>query len=204
MMIFSSAVLCLLSVAALMYLPLLKTPLLGPVFRKRIEKVSTYLILLLTGAYGCIGLADLLGTPLLIPASVYHYQYAERIFEQLLDRPFFPLQSIVAFFAGYLIVRRVGKKIAIWVWAPPFLWAVLVVGFSTSASLVESYWQSVWRTYFNWSCDCSVTLRQWEVMAPVYSATSFSPGALVSRYHCRGRLHPNTPGGNTNTPLASV
>jgi len=76
------------------------------VSRDWVDSVAKYVIATFLGTYGSIVVAALLVLPLLLYGRLAHSQIAEEIFSAAVDRPYFPLQSIVAFAAGFTLAIR--------------------------------------------------------------------------------------------------
>ena len=103
---------------------------------------------------------------------------AEEVPSAAVDRPYFPLQSAVAFVVGFVVAIRLRQGKPLWVWVWPVAQVVISIALHKPRSVVESFTTSVWQTYFNWGCGCSATLLQWQVMSALYPAIAFTLGAL--------------------------
>jgi hypothetical protein len=131
-----------------------------------------------------LALAALLGLPLLAYGRYAHSETATRVFSMLLDRPFFPLQTIVAAFVGFTVGTRWHSRSLAWVWVPATINAASGFLFRNNGSAMLSFWEKLRENYFNWGCGCSASLLQWTFLAPMLAAVAASLAAsLAMRYY---------------------
>lgn len=155
--------------------------------RDRADAVAKYVIATFLGTYGSVAAAALLVSPILVYGRLAHNQTTEEIFSVAVDRPYFPLQSIVAFAIGFALAVWLRRGKPTWVWIWPVAQVVISFALLKPESVMQSLATNVWRRYFNWDCACSATLLQWQVMAAVYTAIAFTLGALT-RYGLTERV----------------
>jgi len=153
----------------------------GPAARKgdRAGSIAKYVIAAFLGTYGSLASATLLVSPILLYGRLAHSQTAEAVFSAAVDRPYFPLQSVVAFAVGFAVAvwLRQGKPTWVWVW--PVAQVAISIALHKPRSVLQGFTANVWQTYFNWDCGCSATLLQWHVTSVLYPAIAFTVGALV-------------------------
>jgi hypothetical protein len=147
--------------------------------RDRADSIAKYVIATFLGTYGSVAAATLLVLPILLYGRLAHSQTAEEIFSAAVDRPYFPLQSVVAFAVGFAVAVRLRLGKPMWVWVWPVAQVVISIALHKPRSVLQGFTANVWQTYFNWDCGCSATLLQWHVMSAVYAAIAFTLGALV-------------------------
>jgi hypothetical protein len=145
----------------------------------RVVSIATYFVASFLGTYGSVALATLLVLPILLYARLAHSATAMDILSAAVDRPYFPLQSAVAFAVGFALAVRLRQGKPMWVWVWPVAQVVISVALHNPHSVVQSFTTSVWRNYFNWDCGCSATLLQWQVMSAFYTAIAFMLGVLA-------------------------
>lgn len=150
------------------------------------DVVAKYVIATFLGTYASVGTAGLLVLPMLLFGRLAHSQTAEQIFSAAVDRPYFPLQSVVAFVVGFAVAVRLRQGGPLWVWVWPVTQVAISVALHRPGSVMQSVTTGVWRTYFNWDCRCSATLLQWTVMSALYTSIAFALGVLA-RYAVSGR-----------------
>lgn len=140
--------------------------------------VAKYLVATFIGTYGSLAVAAVIASPLLLYSRVAHTHSAADLFSVLLDRPYFPLQTAVAFILGYFLSEwlKQGRPAYVWVW-PIAQVGLAVLLFRPSA--LQSFGDGVWHTYFDWGCGCSITLLQWKIMSPLYPSLAFSAAAFL-------------------------
>ncbi len=175
----SVVVVTLLAVVAGLFLMLLRKSGLAAWKRNRAVSIAQYVIATFLGTYGSVAAAALLVLPVLLFARLAHSQTAVNILSAAVDRPYFPLQSVVALAVGFAVAVRFRQGKPMWIWVWPLVQVVLSIVLHKPPSVMQSFTASVWQTYFNWGCGCSATLLQWQVMSAVYTALAFSLGALV-------------------------
>ena len=170
-------------------------PLLSNRLRQGVA-ISKYLVAVMAATYLSGAGAALIATPLLGYARLKHTQAPIILFSDLLDRPFFPLQMGVGFFAGLVATKclKEGKPVFVWV-LPVAQFLVALVVISSRHSAFQQTWSFVWSSFFNWSCHCSATLLQWKVMFPLYTSIAFSLGAYLSGT-VTAKLSPSRAGGS--------
>ena len=142
------------------------------------DSIAKYVIATFLGTYGSVVGATLLVLPILLYGRLAHSQTAEEVVSAAVDRPYFLLQSVVAFAVGFAVAVRLRQGKPTWVWVWPVAHVVISIALDKQRSVLESFTGNVWQTYFNWDCGCSATLLQWHVMSAVYPATAFTLGAL--------------------------
>jgi hypothetical protein len=151
------------------------------------DVVAKYVIATFLGTYASVGGAGLLVLPVLLYGRLVHSQTAEEILSAAVDRPYFPLQSLVAFAVGFAVAVRLRHGKPLWVWVWPAVQVTISIALHRPGSVMQSFTTGVWQTYFNWDCGCSATLLQWSVMSALYASIAFALGALA-RYSVSGRL----------------
>src|SRR5205814_9439613 len=84
----------------------------------RAEAIAKYVIASFLGTYASVAGAALLILPVLLYAGLAHNLTAEGVLSAAVDRPYFPLQSAVAFAVGFAVAIRLrqGKPLWVWVW----------------------------------------------------------------------------------------
>jgi hypothetical protein len=142
--------------------------------------VSKYIVAVFVATFGCGGIAALIAASLLVYARLTHTDTAVRLFSVLVDRPYFPFQTVIALFGGFVAAGwlKEGKPAFVWV-LPMAQLSVALVVVSSRQSVFEGSGNFVWRTFFNWGCDCSASLLQWQVMFPVYTSIAFAIAASL-------------------------
>jgi hypothetical protein len=143
------------------------------------DSIAKYVIATFLGTYGSVATATILILPVLLYARLAHTQAAQEIFSAAVDRPYFPLQSVVAFAVGFGVSARLRQGKPMWVWVWPVAQMAISIASHHPRSVMQGFTTNVWQTYFNWNCGCSATVLQWQVMSAVYAAIAFSLGALV-------------------------
>jgi hypothetical protein len=140
---------------------------LGPAVQKgnRAGSIAKHVIATFLGTYGSLAAATLLALPILLYGRLTHSQTAEAVFSAAVDRPYFPLQSVVAFAVGFAVAvwLRQGKLMWVRVW--PVAQAAVSIVLQQPRSVLQGFAANTWQTYFNWDCGCSATLLQWHVTA---------------------------------------
>ena len=139
---------------------------------------SKYVVALFTAVYGSAAVAVVLSLPILLFSRLAHSHRAMDVWSALLDRPYFPLQLVVALALGWITYRWLKEG---WL---PFVWALPLIQFLVALVVyVQRYgpsdWDDVWVTFFNWQCGCSASLPQWSVMFPLYTSIAFALGAFI-------------------------
>ena len=142
--------------------------------------VAKYIVAVLVSTFGSGAIAALIALPLLIYARLTHNEAATNLFAALVDRPYFPLQIAVAFVAGLILTKwlKDGNPALAWV-LPVAQFSVVLAMASSRQSVLDSYRGFVWNTFFNWGCNCSASLLQWEAMFPLYTSIAFSVAAWI-------------------------
>ncbi len=142
--------------------------------------VAKYIVAVFVSTFGSGAIAVLIAAPLLIYTRLAHSEAATKLLSVLLDRPYFPFQAVVAFVVGLIFVKRLkgGKPALAWV-LPVAQFSVVLAVASSRHSVLDSYGEFVWNTFFNWGCNCSASLLQWEVMFPLYTSIAFSVAAWI-------------------------
>jgi hypothetical protein len=146
---------------------------------ERAVSIAKYVIATFLGTYGSVAAATILVLPILLYGRFAHSQAAEEILSAAVDRPYFPLQSVVAFAVGFGVAARLRQGKPMWVWIWPIAQVVISIALHRPRSVVQSFTASVWQTYFHWDCECSATLLQWQVMSAAYASIAFTLGALA-------------------------
>jgi|SRR5208282_4177604 len=146
---------------------------------ERVVSVAMYFVATFLGTYGSVALATILVLPILMYGRLAHSATAVHILSAAVDRPYFPLQSAVAFAVGFALALRLKQGKPMWVWVWPVAQVIISVALHNPHSVVQSFTTSVWRNYFNWNCGCSATLLQWQVMSAFYTAIAFTLGVLA-------------------------
>jgi hypothetical protein len=146
---------------------------------ERVVSVAMYFLATFLGTYGSVVLATILVLPILTYGRLAHSATALDILSAAVDRPYFPLQSAVAFAVGFALALRLKQGKPMWVWVWPVAQVIISVALHNPHSVVQSFTTSVWRNYFNWNCGCSATLLQWQVMSAFYTAIAFTLGVLA-------------------------
>jgi hypothetical protein len=141
--------------------------------------IAKYLIASFLGTYGSVAAATLLILPIFLYGRFAHSQTVEEILSAAVDRPYFPLQSVVAFAMGFALALRMRQGKPMWVWVWPVAQVVIPIALHKPRSVMQSFTAIVSQTYFNWDCACSATLLQWQVMSALYASISFTFGALA-------------------------
>jgi len=139
---------------------------------------AKYIIAIFIETYGSLALATVIASPLLLYSRVAHTNSGRVSFSVLVDRPYFPLQTAVAFVLGYFLKGMVQASRPAYVW----VWPVAQVGLAVllfRPFATQSFGSGVWQTYFDWDCGCSITLLQWKIMSPLYPSLAFSGAAFL-------------------------
>jgi hypothetical protein len=140
---------------------------------------AKYVIATFIATYGSLSLGAVITfLPLLLYQRMVHTQNGSELFSALLDRPYFPFQTAIAFVLGYVLSEwlKEGRPVYVWVW-PAIQATVAVLLFRPS--VMQTFTAGVWHTYFDWSCGCSVTLLQWTIMSPLYPSIAFSVATFL-------------------------
>ena len=145
----------------------------------RVVSVATYFVATFLGTYGSVAVAAILVLPILLYGRLAHSATVMDILSAAVDRPYFPLQSAVAFAVGFALAFRLRQGKPMWVWVWPVAQVIISVALHNPHSVVQSFTTAVWRNYFNWNCGCSATLLQWQVMSAFYTAIAFTLGVLA-------------------------
>lgn len=179
------AVLILFVVSAIFLLYVKNSGLgnVSPPLSKFAVPASMYMVATFIGTYGAMAIAVVVISPLLLYSLLAQGHPGELFLSSLLDRPYFPLQSAVAFVLGYFVSEWFKEGRPVYVWAWPVAQVGIAVALFHPPGVMQSYWAEVWRTYFNWECGCSISLPQWTVMSPLYPSLAFSASAFL-----RGRI----------------
>ena len=174
------SVLFVVSVVLLLYIKTVGSETVLPQLHKLGVPAAKYVAATFISTYGSLGIGAVIAVPLLLYQRLAHTQSGAALFSTLLDRPYFPLQMAVASVLGYSVSERLkeGRPAYAWVW-PVAQVTIAVLLFHPSA--MQSFAAGVWRTYFDWGCGCSVTLRQWTITAPLYPSVAFSVAAFLRR-----------------------
>lgn len=114
------------------------------------------------------------------PEHAWHWVFAYR--------PYFPIQTVTGFYFGWLLGRRLGHRVMIWVWILPALvlcYAVVAIPTLTPATTSSLLWSGSgesWLThYFGWGCRMKDNcFDQVLVTQPFYTATAYALGARLS------------------------
>ena len=141
--------------------------------------VAMYFVATFLGSYGSVALATILVLPILLYGRLAHSATSMDILSAAVDRPYFPLQSAVAFAVGFALALRLKRGKPMWVWVWPVAQLIISVALHNPHSVIQSFTTSVWRNYFNWNCGCSATLLQWQVMSAFYTTIAFTLGVLA-------------------------
>lgn len=173
------SILFAVSVTFLRYVKTAGLETISPALRKLGVPASKYVAATYIGTYGSLAIAVAAISPLLLYSRLVQGHPGGGLFSVLVDRPYFPLQTAVAFILGYFVSERLkeGRPAYIWIW--PVVQVSIVVALFHQFVPVQNYWAEVWRTYFNWDCGCSATLSQWTVMVPLYPSLAFSAAAFL-------------------------
>lgn len=147
--------------------------------RNKADVIAKYVLAVFLATYLSIAFATLLALPVLFYGRLAHNLNAEGIFSVAVDRPYFPLQSAVAFAVGFAVAVRFRQWKLLWVWVWPAAQVVISIVLHKPESVMQGFLKDVWHTYFNWYCGCSATLLQWQVMSVMYAAIAFTLGALT-------------------------
>ncbi len=145
-----------------------------------------YVIAVFLVSLAPLALAAVLGLPLLAYGRYGHSATATRLFSMLLDRPYFPLQTILAAFVGFIAGTRWHSRSLSWAWIPAAANAAFGFLFRNHGSAMLPYWQRLRENYFDWGCGCSASLSQWTFVAPLLAALTTSlVASLAMRYYGR-------------------
>jgi hypothetical protein len=191
-----AVVVSILFAVSVTYLRYVKTVGLEPIspgLRKFGVPASKYVRATFIGTYGSVAIAVMVISPLLLYSRLAQGRPGEGLFSVLVDRPYFPLQTAVAFILGHFASEwlKEGRPAYVWVW--PVAQVSIVVALFHQFVPAQTYWAEVWRTYFNWDCGCSATLLQWTVMVPLYPSLAYSAAAFLrSRIRSRRGAVPLT------------
>jgi len=153
-----------------------------PNWWRRGVAVSKYLIAVFLATFGSAAVGVLIAVPLLLHARLTHTDAGNKLFSLLLDRPYFPLQMVVAFFGGLVLAKWLREGKPAFVWVLPFahlLYAIIL--FSSHRSVAEGSADFIWRSFFNWNCDCSASLLQWRITFPMCTSVAFSVAAILRK-----------------------
>jgi hypothetical protein len=146
----------------------------------RARSFAEHVVAVFIAMLGSMPIAVLLSSPFLIFNRVVHNQTALDIFSQLIDRPYFPLQTVVAFSLGYTTANRLKRGIPALAWAFPLINSVIGVALvAQRTSVLQGRWTSLQQTLFNWGCDCSASLLQWQFVFPLITSVAFTVGVLL-------------------------
>lgn len=147
---------------------------------RRAAALAKYVVAVFLATYGSGAVAAMLVLPLLVYGRVAHSSAAADVFSSCVDRPYFPLQTVVAFAVGLLFAKRLreGKPALVWV-LPVVLFVAGVFIVSEQRGAFETFEIFVWGRFFDWGCNCSATLLQWQVMMPLYTSIAFSIAAFL-------------------------
>jgi hypothetical protein len=146
----------------------------------RARSFAEHVVAVFIATLGSMPIAVVLSSPFLIFDSVAHNQTTLALFSQLIDRPYFPLQTLVAFLLGYLTANRLKRGIPALAWAFPLINSVIGVALVVPrTSVLQGRWTSLQQTLFNWGCDCSASLLQWEFVFPLITSVAFTVGVLL-------------------------
>jgi hypothetical protein len=167
-----------ISAVFLLYLRTVEVETVSPKLRKFAIPAAKYVAATFIGTFGAFAIGVVIVAPLLLYSHVAHTTSGIDMASSLVDRPYFPLQTAVAFGLGYFLSEwlKEGRPAYVWVW-PVVQVSIAVLLFHPSAA--QSFTTDVWRAYFDWGCGCSVTLLQWRTMWPLYPALSFSAAAFL-------------------------
>ncbi len=128
---------------------------LGPAVRRgnRADSIAKYVIATFLGTHGSLAGATLLALPIPLYGRFTHSQTAKAVFSAAVDRPYFPLQSVVAFAVGFAVAvwLRQGKPMWVWIW--PVAQVALSIALHQPRSVLQGFAANTWQTYFNWDCD---------------------------------------------------
>jgi hypothetical protein len=138
-----------------------------------------YVVAIFLGTYGSAVVAILLTVPVRASATMMQSPTVTELLEVLLDRPYFPLQSAVAFSLGHFVSNWLngGWPTRVWIW--PAAQFVLAVVLFQPPSVMQDPWMAVREAYFIWGCGCPATGQQWKVTFPLYTSFAFSLAAYL-------------------------
>jgi hypothetical protein len=154
--------------------------------------MSKYVVALMAATFGAGAVAALIAMPLLLYARLAHTPTPTNLFAALLDRPYFPLQTGVAFVAGLVVTKWLKEGKPAFIWALPtaqFLLALAVV--SSRRNAFQGLWDFIRSNFFNWDCHCSASLLQWQVMFPLYTSIAFAVAAYLREVNKSGNTVPS-------------
>jgi hypothetical protein len=97
--------------------------------------------------------------------------------QQLLYKPYFPIQLAVAFIAGYLMMRRYGHAAILWAWIPPAIILGIAIA-TTERSLLEGSLSWRLKHFFGASCSPPACWDQVAYTATFYSGVAYAMGGL--------------------------
>jgi len=169
------------SVAAVSFLLWLNVrgpqPLSRPAVHAR--AAAKYVLAVFVATFGSAAVAVLLSSPLLIFSRLMHSSAALNLFSRLVDRPYFPLETVVALALGCLTAKSFEEAKPALVWVFPLANALIGVAvLFHKASVLQGHWDWIRETLFNWT-DHSASLLQWNLVLPLITSLGFTLGALL-------------------------
>jgi hypothetical protein len=141
-MLFIFAVAVVVSVVFLFYTKSVGLETISPHLRKFAVPAAKYVSATFIGTYGSLGLAVVVASPLLLYSRLAQTHSGADLFSALLDRPYFPLQTAVAFILGYVVSGWFKESWPAYVW----VWPVAQVSIAVSLfhpSVMQSFGE--WR-----------------------------------------------------------
>lgn len=154
------------------------------------EWFTTGVLFAVHSAVGTIGVpvaASVLRYSLLIVLQQFNPSLSVRAGEwmqhMLMETPYFPVQIFLGLLLGFQLGRRYEHKVVLFIWIFPALTLILLVLFAPfPPSIIGGVELTKLDHFFGWSClPQNHCFEQVGVTLPLYSAASYSLGALIAR-----------------------
>jgi hypothetical protein len=101
----------------------------------------------------------------------------------LLQTPYFPVQILIGLLWGFQVGRHYRHRVMLWTWTVPALAIMLALLFAPLTPVIVSGVEiTKLQHFFGWGClPQNHCFEQLALTLPLYSATAYAVGALLSR-----------------------
>lgn len=142
---------------------------------------------LLLGAIGAPVMASVLRYSILFFLAQFDPPLSSRaahwMQQVLMETPFFPVQIFIGLLWGFQFGRRWEHKVMLWIWTVPALVIIFLILFAPfPPAVIGGVEITKPEHFFGWAClPQNHCFEQVGLTLPLYSATSYSLGALIAR-----------------------
>jgi len=112
----------------------------------------------------------------------------QKVFINLLYKPYFPLQIGVALAAGFLLKKRYGHEAVLWAWVLPAIIFLYKFLSWSGTSVLETAWSARLSWYFGTACQPPNCFDQLDYTSTLYSSIAYSLGGLLSTSKLTSRI----------------